>query len=93
LTALGEDTTSVLESMKEKMPELIDSYEDLAESVGYSVEKIRELEIAGRTALLTGNFDEFNKLKDEIDKELADYEVISAKSGSTNASTKLAAGM
>ena len=95
MNAEGENTSEILSEIVSKMPQLIKSYKDLAETFGDPkfTEGVNELERLGNLANLTGDYSEFEVKKEELDKDAAIKTAQSAKTGAAAANTVLAAKM
>ena len=75
----GESTADVLEDMREKVPELIDSYKELAKTMGTHIDT-SELEKAYEVFLATGDTSLLEKAQEKLDKEIQEKEKKTAKS-------------
>lgn len=73
LKAAGESTYDVIEKLKEQVPDLIDSYKELEQSLGIDLDT-ELLESAAALAELTGDWEEFIRLKEEADKKIEEEE-------------------
>lgn len=73
LKAAGESTYDVIEKLKEQVPDLIDSYKELEQSLGIDLDT-ELLESAAALAELTGDWEEFIRLKEEADKKVEEEE-------------------
>jgi hypothetical protein len=62
-----------MEKLKEQIPDLIDSYEELERELGLDL-NTDLLEAAATMAEITGDWTEFNRLKEEADKKVKDKE-------------------
>lgn len=85
----GGDTTEALNKIKEKMPEVIQSYKDLAKELSGEVktqldEAITKLEYLGELGLLTGDLSAFEKQQEVVDQEIAQAEHENAAMGLEN---------
>lgn len=78
LRASGESTAEVLEDMREKIPELIDSYKELAKTMGTSIDT-SGLEEAYAVFEKTGDVSLYQKEQEKIDKDIKNREKSTAK--------------
>ena len=67
----GESTADILEDMREKIPELIDSYKELAKTIGMPIDT-SALEDAYQNFLATGDTTAYEAAQKEIDDKIAD---------------------
>lgn len=74
----GESTADVLGEMKDKIPELIDSYKELAKTMGTHIDT-SELEKAYEVFEKTGDTKLLEKAQEKIDKEVQEKERTTAK--------------
>jgi hypothetical protein len=74
----GESTAEVLESMKDKVPDLIASYKELAKTLGTHID-VSSLEDAYNTFLATGNIDSFTQAQENIDNQIKEIEKTTAR--------------
>ena len=74
----GESTADVLEDMREKIPQLIDSYKELAKTMGTHID-ISELEKAYEVFEKTGDTSLLEKAQEKLDKDVKDKERTTAK--------------
>ena len=81
----GESTADVLEDMREKIPELIDSYKELAKTMGTSIDT-SELEKAYEIFEKTGDTSLLEKAQEKLDKDIKSKEKTIAQSTIDNAS-------
>lgn len=65
----GESTSDVLEDMREKIPELIESYKELAKTMGTHIDT-SELEKAYEVFLATGDTSLLGKAQEKLDTEV-----------------------
>lgn len=80
----GESTADVLGEMKDKIPELIDSYKELAKTMGTHIDT-SELEKAYEVFLKTGDTKLLEKAQEKIDKEVKEKEKSTATSTANTA--------
>ena len=100
LNAIQEDSSDVLMDIQNKMPGLIDSYKEFAETL-YSngdaldsfLEKVDKLEATGNLAALTGDYSDFTAQKTEIDEQLAKDTAKQNQQSAQAASKLLVAGL
>ena len=86
LAKAGKNTSEVLSEMNDKVPELIASYRDLADTLSSKDEvaineMTDELEHLYNVAKLTGDYTEFNAKKKEIDDQVTQIEYNNAIRG------------
>lgn len=74
----GESTADVLEDMREKIPELIESYKELAKTMGTHIDT-NELEKAYEVFEKTGDTSLLEKAQEKLDKDIKDKERTTAK--------------
>ena len=85
LRSAGESTADVLEDMREKIPELIDSYKELAKTMGTHIDT-SELEKAYEVFEKTGDTSLLEKAQEKLDKDIKSKEKTIAQSTIDNAS-------
>lgn len=98
LSKAGKNTAEVLDSMNEKIPELIQSYRDLGDSMPgkdeLALDKMTdELEHLYNVAKLTGDYTTFNAQKEEMDNFITRKEYDNAISGGMSTGTLAAEAM
>lgn len=74
----GKSTADVLEDMREKIPQLIDSYKELAKTMGTNIDT-SELEKAYEVFEKTGDTSLLEKAQEKLDKDIKDKERNTAK--------------
>ena len=74
----GESTADVLEDMKDKVPELIENYKELAKTMGTHIDT-SELEKAYEVFLKTGDTKLLEKAQENLDKETSTKEKTTAE--------------
>ena len=80
----GESTADVLEDMREKIPQLIDSYKELAKTMGTHIDT-SELEKAYEVFLTTGDTSLLEKAQEKLDKDIKSKEKSIAETTVQNA--------
>ena len=80
----GESTADVLEDMREKIPELIESYKELAKTMGTHIDT-SELEKAYEVFEITGDTNLLEKAQEKLDKDIKSKEKTIAQSTIDNA--------
>ena len=80
----GESTADVLEDMREKIPELIESYKELAKTMGTHIDT-GELEKAYEVFLATGDTSLLEKVQENLDKDIKEKERTIAETTVQNA--------
>lgn len=80
----GESTADVLEDMREKIPELIESYKELAKTMGTHIDT-SELEKAYEVFLATGDTSLLEKAQEKLDKDIKSKEKSTAETTVQNA--------
>lgn len=80
----GESTADILEDMREKIPELIESYKELAKTMGTHIDT-SELEKAYEVFLTTGDTSLLEKAQEKLDKDIKSQEKSIAETTVQNA--------